>query len=53
MKIAVTSNGRSKTSAVDERFGRAPYFVVHDTEAGSYEALDNTAGRGEVVLSGR
>jgi predicted Fe-Mo cluster-binding NifX family protein len=46
MKIAVTSRGPSKTDQVDERFGRASYFVVHDTESGSYEPVDNLAGGG-------
>jgi len=46
MKIAVTSRGPSRTDQVDERFGRAAFFVVHDTEAGSYEAVDNGAAGG-------
>ncbi|MDD3642846.1 MAG: NifB/NifX family molybdenum-iron cluster-binding protein [Candidatus Krumholzibacteria bacterium] len=52
MKIAVTSKGPAQTSPVDERFGRAPYFVVHDTESGSYEAVDNSAGRGAAQGAG-
>lgn len=52
MKIAVTSQGPSQTDPVDERFGRAPYFIVHDTESGSYEAVDNSAGRGAAQGAG-
>jgi len=42
MKIAVTAQGTGKDSPVDERFGRAKHFVIYDTEAGEYTAVDNT-----------
>lgn len=41
MKIAVTSRGKLPDSPVDQRFGRAPFFVVVDTETGAVEAHDN------------
>jgi predicted Fe-Mo cluster-binding NifX family protein len=41
MKIAVTSQGTDLDSEVDPRFGRAPYFVVVDSETLAFEALDN------------
>lgn len=41
MKVAVTSSGRSLNSPVDSRFGRAPYFILVDTETGAWEAYDN------------
>ncbi len=41
MKIAVCSQGPEMTSAVDQRFGRCPYFVIFDTEDESVEAIDN------------
>jgi predicted Fe-Mo cluster-binding NifX family protein len=41
MKVAVTSQGQEITSPVDPRFGRAKYFLVVDTEAGTVEVHDN------------
>ena len=41
MKIAVTSRGTDIESEVDPRFGRAPYFVVVDSETFDCEFLDN------------
>ena len=42
MKIAVSSTGRDLNSAVDQRFGRARFFIVIDTETGAFTAHDNT-----------
>lgn len=44
MKIAVTADGNEATSPVNPRFGRAPWFVVVDTESGDVEAIDNSVG---------
>jgi len=41
MKIAITSQGPDLKSAVDPRFGRAPWFIVADTETGEFEAVNN------------
>ena len=41
MKIAVSAQGMSSTDPVDDRFGRCPWFVVHDTEVGSYAGVSN------------
>ncbi len=41
MKIAITSNGTTLSAAVDPRFGRAPYFIVVDTETMAHEAVEN------------
>ena len=41
MKIAVTATGSQPTSEVDSRFGRAPWFLFHDTETRSWEAVAN------------
>lgn len=44
MRIAVTAAGLAPDSPLDERFGRAAAFVLHDTVTGEYEAVDNRAG---------
>ena len=41
MKIAVTSTGKDLHSEVDPRFGRAPYFLLVDSETFEFEVLDN------------
>ncbi len=41
MKVAVTANGTSVEGEVDQRFGRARYFVVVDTESDAVEVQDN------------
>jgi predicted Fe-Mo cluster-binding NifX family protein len=41
MKIAVTSTGTDLDSEVDPRFGRAPYFLIVDSETFEFEVLDN------------
>jgi len=42
MKILVTSQGDDLSSPVDPRFGRAKYFVLVDSDSGSFTAHDNT-----------
>lgn len=42
MKIAVTATGNTPNSEVDQRFGRAAYFVMVDTEIGVFDALENS-----------
>ena len=42
MKIAVSAKGSTPDSEVDPRFGRAPWFVVLDTETGEYASIDNS-----------
>jgi len=57
MKVAVTAQGQDLDSPVDPRFGRAPYFVVVDTETGHADAHDNSqnvaATQGAGVQAGR
>ena len=46
MKIAVSSQGKEKNSPVDPRFGRAPWFVILDSDSGEVvDVLDNTAAQ--------
>jgi predicted Fe-Mo cluster-binding NifX family protein len=42
MKIAVTSTGQTLDSLVDQRFGRAAYFIVTDTETMDFTVTENT-----------
>ena len=43
MKIAVSSRGKELDSEVDQRFGRAAYFVVVDSETFDFVVVDNQA----------
>lgn len=44
MKVAVTASGDTLASSVDQRFGRARWFLIIDTESGEHEAIDNLSG---------
>jgi predicted Fe-Mo cluster-binding NifX family protein len=41
MKIAVSSEGKNLSSAIDTRFGRAKWFIIVDTEADAVAAIPN------------
>jgi len=41
MKIAISSRGKNLNSSIDTRFGRAKWFIIADTEAGSVAAIPN------------
>ena len=41
MKIAITSTGKTLDSQVDQRLGRAAYFVIVDTETMDFDVLEN------------
>ena len=43
MKIAVSATGPAPDDEVDPRFGRCRYFIITDTEAEGFEALDNSS----------
>lgn len=43
MKIAVSANGETLDSQVDQRFGRCPYFLIVDSETSSFEVMTNEA----------
>lgn len=42
MKIAVTSSSGDFDSEIDERFGRAGYFIIYDTEKDEFYSVDNS-----------
>ncbi len=41
MKICITAKGATLESPVDERFGRAPYFIIIESDSGAFEAFQN------------
>ncbi len=41
MKIAFTTTGDSLESPLDGRFGRAPKFLIYDSEEKTFETIDN------------
>ena len=43
MKVAIPADSKNPDSAVSLSFGRAPLFMIHDTETGSWESLENPA----------
>lgn len=50
MKICFTAKGTTLDTQIEERFGRAPYFILVESENGSFEAIPNlfADGRGGV-----
>jgi predicted Fe-Mo cluster-binding NifX family protein len=42
MKIAFSTAGSQLTDTVDSRFGRAPAFLLYDTDSTQYRILDNS-----------
>jgi predicted Fe-Mo cluster-binding NifX family protein len=47
MKLAITSETADRNGKCTKKFGKAPYFLVFDTESGEFEAVENKAGTGE------
>lgn len=41
MKVCFTAQGATLDSLSEERFGRAPYFIIVESENGSFEAIRN------------
>lgn len=41
MIIAVSTSGENLSSPVDSRFGRAPRFLIFDSENGDFQLVDN------------
>ena len=42
MKVALSSSGNTLESPLDSRFGRAPFFVIMDTETNDFQVIDNS-----------
>ena len=57
MKVAVTAQGRDLGSQIDQRFGRAEFLIIADTDAGGFEIHDNTvnlnAAQGAGIQTGQ
>ncbi len=43
MKLCISASGKDTGSLVDAAFGRAPYFLIIDTETGNMEVVENSA----------
>jgi predicted Fe-Mo cluster-binding NifX family protein len=43
MKLCITAAGNDLTANTDSAFGRAPWFVLVDTESGAMEAIENAS----------
>ena len=41
MKVCFTAKGTTLDALMEERFGRAPYFILVESENGSFEAIKN------------
>lgn len=41
MKIAITTAGENLAAPIDARFGRAPRFLIYQTETGLFHLRDN------------
>jgi len=46
MKICITSQGLTLDALVEERFGRAPFFIIIDSGTGSFTAIENQFAKG-------
>ena len=45
MKIAIVSMGNTKESLVSDKFGRAPYIIIYDTDINKYIAIENAGAQ--------
>jgi predicted Fe-Mo cluster-binding NifX family protein len=41
MKVCFTAQGATLDSLSEERFGRAPYFIIVESDKGSFDAIRN------------
>jgi predicted Fe-Mo cluster-binding NifX family protein len=52
MKVAITAQGKEKSSEIDLRFGRTKWLIVVDTETGDFHVHDNTVNLNAVQGAG-
>ncbi|RJP30445.1 MAG: dinitrogenase iron-molybdenum cofactor biosynthesis protein [Candidatus Omnitrophota bacterium] len=57
MKIAITAQQQEMSAPLDPRFGRAPYFMIYDTDTKSALAVNNAqnlqAAQGAGIQAGQ
>jgi predicted Fe-Mo cluster-binding NifX family protein len=41
VKLVLTTSGETLDAPLESRFGRAPKFLVYDTESNTFEVIDN------------
>ena len=41
MKLLLTAAGETLDSKIDERFGRAEYFIIYDDQNSEFKAIEN------------
>ncbi|KQC08355.1 MAG: dinitrogenase iron-molybdenum cofactor biosynthesis protein [Methanolinea sp. SDB] len=46
MKVCITSKGPGPDDMMEERFGRAPFFIFFDTESEEHNAVENPFASG-------
>lgn len=42
MKVAISASNNSLKSKLEQRFGRAQWFLIYDTDSNNYEFVENT-----------
>lgn len=47
MRIAITSQGNSLESQLDQRFGHCKFFVIYDKQTGALEIIPNPYSEAE------
>lgn len=52
MKIAISSQGNTLESQVDQRFGRARWFIVIDTDTDAFDVISNEEGMNAIHGAG-
>lgn len=52
MKIAITAQGPTPDSPVDQRFGRAYWLLFYDEAGHSWDAMENSSARNAVQGAG-
>lgn len=52
MKLAITSSGNNLDDGIDNRFGRAPYFILYDLDNTSYTSIKNVQDTGSAQGAG-